>query len=282
MTSFRPLVFVHIPKTAGTTLRHVIRKQYGQERIMNIRAFRPDILKTRVQEHCRSTTPRGDRVFVGHMIFGAHRHLNGDATYVTMVREAIDRVISDYYYIRRTPSHDFYNPVATHGYSLAEYVRSGITIYTNNVQTRILAGWGREVPFGECSERMLDQAKRNIETHFSVVGITRRFDESIVLMKHRLGWSVPVYMTRNRTSDRPGRNEVGSSTIDVIRKYNALDERLFKYAEDRLERQIEEGQERLAWDLKMLDMANTIYSPCARLYVRLRRACNRAVGRDEW
>lgn len=277
-----PLVFVHIPKAAGTTLRHVIRKQYGENRIVNVRAFRSDVLDARMQERRKNVRLDGGCAVVGHMIFGAHRHLDG-VSYVTMVRSAVERVISDYYYVRRTPSHDFYDPVVTEDYSLEEYVRSGITIYTNNVQTRMLAGVGREVPFGECSANMLERAKRNIEEHFSVVGTTSRFDESVVLMKRKLGWGIPLYMTRNRTSERPGRQALDSSTIEVIRKYNTLDEQLFEYAEERLGRQIEEeGQEEIAWELEKVNWANKIYSPSAHLYVRLRRAYNRIMGRNEW
>ncbi|MCS3678768.1 hypothetical protein GGP72_003046 [Salinibacter ruber] len=280
--SSSPLIFVHIPKTAGTTLRHVLRKQYGRERMTNVRALCNETLDTRMQETDREGLGR-NRVLLGHMIYGAHRHLSGSPIYISMVREAVDRVVSDYYYVRRTPSHDFYDPVVSDNYSLDDYVRSGITVYTNNIQTRMLSGVGCDVPFGKCTREMLSQAKENIESDFAVVGITERFEESIILMKRRFGWGIPIYITRNRTSGRPSRPEISDSTRALIRDYNALDVELYDYARQRLNRQIErEDEAGFHLDWKALRLGNPVYSTVGRAYIRLRRAYNWLAGSEEW
>jgi hypothetical protein len=280
--SSSPLIFVHIPKTAGTSLRHVLRKQYGRERMTNVRALCTETLDTRMQAANRERLGR-DHVLLGHMIYGAHRHLSGSPTYMSMVREAVDRVVSDYYYVCRTPSHDFYDPVVSDNYSLDDYVRSGITVYTNNIQTRMLSGVGRDTPFGKCTREMLSQAKENIESHFAVVGVTERFEESIILMKRRFGWGLPIYITRNRTSDRPSRPEIPESTRALIREYNALDFELYEHVRQRLDRQIEqEDESSFRLDRKALRLANPVYSTAGRAYIRLRRAYNWLAGREEW
>jgi hypothetical protein len=276
-----PLIFVHIPKTGGTTLRTILRKQYGNENLVNVRAFRPEILERRI--HRKVEDIEQSSVLLGHMIAGGHRHLSQERPYVTFLREAVDRVISDYHYVLRTPTHDFYDPVATENYSLADYVKSGVTIYTNNVQTRMIAGVGRDIPFGECTDDMLERAIDQIESHFPVVGITNRFEESVVLMRRRLNWGIPMYMTRNRTAGRPRRHEVSESTRHVIREFNQLDVQLYDYVTDRLASQLSKVDSNvLERELQILRLTNAIYSPSARAYIWLRKKYNELAGRDTW
>jgi hypothetical protein len=44
---------------------------------------------------------------------------------------------------------------------------------------------------------MLDIAKRNLASHFAVIGITEEFDRSLILMKRRLAWRHPFYTSQN-------------------------------------------------------------------------------------
>jgi len=259
----------------------ILRKQYGNENLVNARAFRPEILERRVRR--KSMEIDQSRVLLGHMIAGGHRYLSQERPYVTFVREAIDRVISDYHYVLRTPTHKFYDPVATENYSLEDYVRSGITIYTDNVQTRMLPGVGRDIPFGECKDDVLDQAIDQIERYFPVVGITDQFEESVVLMRRRFNWGVPTYMTRNRTSGRPKRQEVLDSTRRAISEFNQLDARLYAYVSERIEAQLSrEGFDAIDRERRFLQLMNAIHSPSARAYVWLRKTYNKLTDKDTW
>nr|WP_272506048.1 sulfotransferase family 2 domain-containing protein [Salinibacter ruber] len=279
-----PVAFIHIPKTAGTTFHTILRKQYGQSSIAAVRAFTPDELEAQMQS--LGVADRADpdvEAVSGHMIFGAHRYLDGPLQYLTFVREPVSRVISDYYYVRRTPDHDFYDPVVTENYSLADYVVSGITIYTNNVQTRMISGIGRDVDFGDCTSDMLDRALHNLDEHFAGIGLTERFDESVTLMQRKLGWSLPMYKTRNRTKKRPGRAEIPDATRTLIREHNALDLKLYQYAKERFHRERSKQEEdAFERDLRRLHLVNRIYSPSVKLYISLRKAVNRLLGRDSW
>ncbi len=279
--SHSPLFFVHVPKTGGTTLRHILRKEYGKEQMVGLRALRRGVLEDSV----RSKTEEIERarLLQGHMIFGAHDFLLERRPYVAFVRDGVDRVISDYYYVCRTPSHDFYDPVVTEDYSLEDYVRSGITIYTNNLQTRMLAGVGRDVPFGECTDAMLEQAIQNIEEHFPVVGTTDRFEESVVLMKRRFDWGIPLYKTWNRTSNRPDRDEVSGAVRETIRAYNQLDLKLYQYAADRLEAQLaDEDPDAFQHDLRLMRLVNAVYGPGVGAYVWMRKTYNQLLGQTTW
>ena len=283
-----PAIFVHIPKTGGSTLRDIVRRQYGGiDHVLGLRAFTQEDLRMRLMEELEAWNASSAestnelRAVSGHFIFGAHRYLPDTFQYITVLREPIDRVISDFYYVRRTPTHDLYDPVVTKNYTLEDYVTSGVTIYARNLQTRMLAGKGRDVSIDESSEQMLDQAIRNAKNYFSVIGLTDQFDESLILMQRRLGWTLPLYMTRNRTKKRPKRNEVTASTRAVIQRYNALDVALYEYALQRLGEQLDrEDPDAFQRDLQRLQLLNKAYAPAVRMYIRFRRTCNRIVGRE--
>src|SRR6185503_7817096 len=74
-------------------------------------------------------------------------------------------------------------------------------VITDNDQTRRISGL--EPPFRQCDEKTLATAKHNLTTHFAAVGVTDRFDESVVAMMIALGWDgVEPYWPKNMGSPR--------------------------------------------------------------------------------
>jgi hypothetical protein len=127
---------------------------------------------------------------------------------------------------------------------------------------------------------MLDQAKRNVEKYFTVVGLTKAFDKSILFMRQKLGWSLPVYWYQNKTTNRPRKEDHSEKTIDVIKNYNKLDLKLYSFCEDRFREQVASVD--LSMDRRLLNVANAIYGPATNLYVQLRKARNWLTGRERW
>ena len=260
-------------------MRGILRREYGHDVIAGIPgAFDQEFLKETIEQ--RVLEFETINVMSGHMVFGAHRHLSPRYTYITFLRDPVDRVISDYYYVLRTPSHDYHEPVATDGYSLSDYVKSGVTFYTNNLHARLISGEGEHVPFGECTPAMAEKAIRNLEEHSSVVGLTEYFDESIILMKQRLGWSLPFYRVQNSTSNRPEKDEISESDRALIREYNAIDQTLYTYARERFKTTWSDAPASCHRDLKRLQRFNWMFGPVEQVYIALRHATNAVAGRD--
>jgi len=94
------LLFMHIPKTAGTSMRLLLEQFFtkkqrvylygGEPPGITLEAFRD--LPTDEKEHVR--------LVYGHFRFGVHEWLPQKARYVTMLRDPVDRVVSLYYFYK--------------------------------------------------------------------------------------------------------------------------------------------------------------------------------------
>jgi hypothetical protein len=228
----RVVFFLHLPRTAGTTLARVIGRQYTSEAIL-------PLYDSSTGEEIGSVPPdRLDslRAIVGHFYFGAHRFLARPSTYVTVLRDPVDRVISHYHFVRADPTH--YLHESARQMSLREYVISCDLAEPNNDQTRLLCGeYQGSVPH-RCSDEMLPVATKHLREHFAVVGLTEEYDRSLVLLKRVLGWSYPFYVRQNVTPRRLRKQDLPSETLRVIETYNRLDIALYRDAGALLREQI--------------------------------------------
>ncbi|HJO12090.1 MAG: sulfotransferase family 2 domain-containing protein [Gammaproteobacteria bacterium] len=84
--------FIHIPKTAGTSLRQLVEAEYPKEKCLRIYDPRPEVLASQTKEIQKA------RALYGHFYYGIHQQLGVQARYVTFVRNPIDRIISFYQY----------------------------------------------------------------------------------------------------------------------------------------------------------------------------------------
>ena len=91
MVNDRGLIFLHVPKTAGSTLRPIIDRHYAAGVICKLDVLPRDLeIFLNLPEQPRSKI----RVLEGHLQFGLHEHLSVPVDYVTMLRDPVDRIIS--------------------------------------------------------------------------------------------------------------------------------------------------------------------------------------------
>lgn len=227
------VIFVHIPKASGTTLRSILIRQYGRDRVhyvQDVEAFMTGLAR---QSEAEKATIR----FVhGHIPFGLHQYLPGPSVYLTMLRSPVERIVSHYYYVRREPAHPLHARVVTQRMTLEDYVGTGLSVELNDDQVRLLSGLdARSVPYGGVTTAMLESAKTNLERSFAGVGLTERFDESVLLFRSILGWGRVYYVPLNVTAGRVPASEISESARRIIERYNALDLQLYEHARSLLE-----------------------------------------------
>lgn len=224
----RTLIFLHLPKAAGTTLQDIILRQYP-----GCQAYR--FTGSPQRQEAFKQLPEAARasfdVLTGHVHFGLHRWVPGPSTYMTMLRDPVDRVISHYYFVLQHPEHYLHPIVKGKGYSLHDYVEKRTSIELDNDQTRyFLLREHREVPYGTLTEADLAEATGVLDAYFPVIGLADRFDESLVYMQCRFGWLDVSYEKRNVTKERPKVAEVPQATLDLIRQTNRFDVALYEHA----------------------------------------------------
>ncbi|MDZ7657530.1 MAG: sulfotransferase family 2 domain-containing protein [Sulfurimicrobium sp.] len=230
-----PIVFVHIPKTGGMTFYSMIREIYRPSELHKINPAAESI-----ETYKNLPRARKDRLkaIYGHMDYGLRDLLPADSAYVTLMRHPVERVISHFYYVRRTEN-DPRHELAMHS-SLYDWVANCKLEEMENGQTRKLSGMAAGVKFGECSTEVLAQAKTNIARDFALVGITERYDETYLLMSRIFGWPIKNYPSINVAKWKPGQSEIPAKTLRLIEKFNALDMELYDYATRLFAKKIED------------------------------------------
>ena len=272
-------IFVHIPKTAGTTLHRIIDQQYPRRIRHFVRHHDKGVQKLKDL----SLAQRAQLHMVrGHIPYGLHRYLPRPAKYFTILREPVERVISYYYFVQREPDHYLYDYANTPGMTIRRYLEDHMSLQTDNFQTRLVSGIWTDVGYGECDRATLDLAKRNLAERFAVVGLTERFDETLLLLQRAFGWSNVYYRWQNVTQGRPRRKALPPKTLDVIAAHNQLDLELYAFAGELFKKQVQDQGPSFTWAVKRFQFTNRRIQPLLRAYWRARTWSVRTWLRNLW
>lgn len=216
----KALIFLHIPKTAGTTLNRIIEWQYNPLSIFTLDPYRIRATAKRLKALSEQRRRRL-RMVRGHLYYGIHEFLPQGATYITMLREPVARILSSYFFIQRRPLHPMHRKVKTERVGVEDFIR--LTLHRQNLQCRLIAGVSFD---GVCNDQTLEIAKENLVRAFSVVGICERFEESLMLIAKTFGWEVPYYENRKVAKASPA---IDPGAVEMIREHNRLDLELYDF-----------------------------------------------------
>ena len=213
------LIFLHNFKTAGTTLRHILSGQYPEHaRYTFYRSQNPTPLEQLTLEARQRI-----RLCSSHEPLGTHdRYLMPPIHYLTMLRDPVDRVISEHYYrlYKGLQGAQGHVPLVT----VSEQMKVG---HQDNLQVRMISGQGAT---GEVTQATLEQASENLFAPSMTFGLVDRFTESLLLFSAKFGWQgLPIGLNFNRT---PHKNEhsVDSQTRRALAKHHSFDVQLVDLA----------------------------------------------------
>jgi hypothetical protein len=216
-----PLVHVHIPKTAGSTFNSILRALFPKERIYEYFAYFND---SGCDGPAISAALREKSIFLGHMDMRCLPLLPRETMFVSFLRDPVDRVVSGYYNILRDPSNPAHRDVK--GMDISTYLDSGLVRDVDNGQVRRLAGVGMDAAWGSMTAKHLALARSNIDENRFFIGITERFDESLILLHQSLGTKMTHYVSVNVR--RVTSESVPTSIREHILALNPLDAALYK------------------------------------------------------
>jgi hypothetical protein len=234
------LVFVHIPKTAGTALRNVIHTNLrdGGFESVPIPRFRGNQaeLKAWYEDLYTSLGERAERL-VCAASHSAHLLLpvlaGREVRAFTLLRDPVDRSLSRYYHFTHEK-----NPI-TSLYRRFEYAatKSGRVsrkeaelangqsrrLLASQYETDSLPRTSDDANAGEWRSRLFELVEENY-----LVGIQERFTDSVRLFAREFGWQSVYDATAKINLERPSLAEVDDEIKELVRAYNWLDDELYR------------------------------------------------------
>lgn len=239
MEENRPLLFLHIRKTAGRSVRDWLFQRFPAQSCL--------LDAHHVQNQDRD--PSAYQFVTGHVGFAYIQRFARQPIRFTVLRHPLDRALSAYFFFRghtdpflqwlkgTLPAKQGDERVRftkrANELSLLEFLQQEPELaheWLGNVQTRSLLA-ARPDQYSANAE-MLDKAKQNLES-CECVGLTERLGDSLGLLAHQLGWdpdlgSVPH---ENPTHGRPSVKDIDPPARDILTDWNQLDLELYQFAE---------------------------------------------------
>lgn len=224
-------LFDHIPKTGGTTFRAVLENIFGERNVSPWVSGRSELWASERYADCT--------VVSGH--FHSPIPTAGTAkgrARLTILREPIERLVSEYYFYRNDVGRDEWNKLAIlakdhdlDGYieTLAESRDSAIC----NFYSRRFASQLSRLLWSD--RKVLSLAKEAL-SRYAFVGIQEQFVDSVDVFCCKFDLPPMVDLPRhNVTSSRAGACDLSRNTREKLTALNHLDLELYEYAVGRFQ-----------------------------------------------
>ncbi|MDQ6983479.1 MAG: hypothetical protein Q9M44_02055, partial [Ghiorsea sp.] len=209
------------------------------------------------------------KVIFGHQTFGWHKVVEGDATYVSFVREPKKRLQSLYKYIIMLDSHYLSDLIKDK--PIKQFLSETKYLDFDNGMVRQFSGTGQEKPFGLIDGEDLNRAKKNIEKHFLFVGIQEKFEISLFFMSKLLGWKKKPYTVRENSSEKVVQ-ALTSIDMEYVLSLNQYDVMLYDWIYARFEHDISQMHTQ---QVNTFLQSNKKYGKLLRLKFKLLRKLKR-------
>jgi hypothetical protein len=239
MQSPRQILFEHIPKTGGVTLRGILQKVYGANKLFLIESRS---IGTSLRKFAGMTDSErfAYNVITGH---GADmfRHLTQNPFRITILREPVRLFISQYNYLKISPLSVYYNQMQNIK-SIEAYMDFAVENGQDNLLTRFLSNschWlvdeTKEIPdMTQHGEALLKTAKENLLTYDAVIDLGN-FDAGIYALNRKLHWKhgIPIYKPSNRTITKKSAEPITTATAKRLEQLLRFDAALYEFFMDK-------------------------------------------------
>lgn len=205
------LISIHIPKTAGTSFRNILKRVYGEESVVRFDILNePTRIMLENKQLNRPKLARNIKVLHGHFNYKDLVHyveIKKNVPIITWLRDPVERVISNYFYLAKRLKEELQeeekglNILAKMQKSLIEYARLEMN---RNRMSKFLEGIS------------LDQMK--------FVGIQEYFNEDLDYFAQLFDIDDIKSLEQNVTGEK---HKVSDEILQDISEYNELDMQLY-------------------------------------------------------
>ncbi len=249
------VIYHHIAKTGGTSLRKVVQANYKGKALLELYGpYRNSVVWYERYYHSLSPARKAAiQCIAAHSAHYIIPVLDRPFRVFTLLRDPVDRVISLYYFSQRLAQKgrgkgaDIGRFLAARGWSLEDIylhaergdihgAQDPLLAPFFNGQTRAILGPHTDtsaIPFLPGVAPPLETPLRHaldILDRYYELGITEAYAESVHHFARVFGWQ-RVFVTHvNRTRKRPPAHAFPSEILHLIRAYNQLDTTLHAYA----------------------------------------------------
>lgn len=277
------LIFFHIAKTGGVTMDTICERCFPDQHF-NAHFPIPDTallvrFTARIAKNFHQLPIERQRavrcMFGGSVAMDVDTIFDRPSKFFTILRHPVDRVISNFFYIRitsRMPCYPFIKDL-----TLEQYLDSGIGLDHDNHQVRMLSGcpeldapWnleGRRISTPPVERRHLEMAKRNIEERFIAAAPLEEFAALVWFLKRLYGWPFywVLFRIHNENPNRPKLAAVSEATRKRLETFNKYDIELYDWVKARFAKQIQSMEPRFSREVRRFDMLNRAVNRIQRL-----------------
>jgi hypothetical protein len=203
----KTVIFLHMPKAGGTTLNTIIDWNYEHVHFIAQYDQLPPLLALPDEKK------RQIDCLKGHVYYGIHRVFPQDCTYITLLRHPVDRVVSQYYY-NFERKRRLGEPIPD--WSIEEFL--DVAPFHASYQLRLLVGGDNidAILNDPLPENAVEIAQENLTRDFVVAGVMDYYDETLLLMKHALGWPRAFYARKNINPNREPTHRIAADTRRML------------------------------------------------------------------
>lgn len=213
----KPVIFLHIPKTAGSSFIKSLAEVYGNRFLpLTYGLPWPNLDDIDISDY---------RAFAGHITTG-HQIFDELKSYtsITILRDPVARTIDAYNYFMECEEHPLHKEMAFTSFTHA-LTDAPEEWGLRNAMVRYLSGLSEEEePDGQ---KRLAQAKAALKK-FAIIGFTERYRFFLAECNRLLGWDA-VERRENVGSYAPKYRE---EVVNLVRGENQLDIELYQYARE--------------------------------------------------
>ena len=207
------LVSIHIPKTAGTSFRHTLVKEYGADKVCRL-DIDPNKVHSEQRYFLENILTNDIQVLHGHMPYDClikNFNISQNIPVITWLRNPVDRVISNYMYLSKRLEEELdekgknLNILSKMKRSLLEYATNEVN---RNRMSKFLHGLELE--------------------KLTFIGFIENYSEDLKQLAQLMNWQNIEEHNINITGKKI--DHISDSDKDIIREMNELDINLYRKA----------------------------------------------------